>query len=245
MFEGFSKESLEFLRGIRENNNKQWFEDNKKTYLDCVYHPMKELCEELYNPFSNIPGMMSKAGRIYRDEMYPPFKKYREDMWLVIRREAYYWSRTPSLFFELSADGAVFGFRISKPEAGVMELFRSRLEQAPEYFLGLVKILEEDFGVIFEGEEYKRPKPCRIKDAERFFSKKGLTAFVKVTNKKTLYSPKLAKRVAEVFDALFPLNEMFNDLVGEYEIEKAIRIAEASQPPVPEMPKAPTTDFMW
>ncbi|MBQ4095168.1 MAG: DUF2461 family protein [Oscillospiraceae bacterium] len=245
MFKGFSKEALEFLCGIRDNNNKEWFEANKQIYLDAVYHPMKELCEELYKPFSDIPTMMAKAGRIYRDEFYPPYKKYREDMWIVVRHEAFYWSRTPSLFFELSGDGATFGFRIAKPEAGVMELFRKRITEAPDYFMGFVRILEEDFGVTFGGDEYKRPKPCSVEGAERFFNKKGLTAFVTVTNKRELFGTKLVKHVSEVFDALFPLNEMFHDIVGEYQIEKAKQLAEASLRSEPEMPKAPQTEFMW
>jgi len=43
MFKGFSKEALDFLCGIRDNNNKEWFEANKQIYLDAVYHPMKVL----------------------------------------------------------------------------------------------------------------------------------------------------------------------------------------------------------
>lgn len=245
MFKGFSQEALDFMQGIRDNNNKKWFEDNKKTYIDKVFHPMKEMCKELFIPFADVPTMMAKAGRIYRDEFFPPYLKYREEMWIIIKHEAFHWNRTPSLFFELSGDGAVFGFKITKPEAGVMELFRQRLSQSPEYFLSLVKILEEDFGVTFGGDEYKRQKPGAVEGTERFFQKKGLTAFVTVKNKRELCSRKILEHTSMVFDALFPLNEYFHGLVGEYEIIKAERLAQASKEPVPELPKAPTNDFMW
>ncbi len=245
MFKGFSQDALNFMNGIRENNNKQWFEENKKTYIDKVYHPMKELCAELFKPFSDIPTMMAKAGRIYRDEFFPPYLKYREDMWIVIRHEAWDWSKTPSLFFELSDEGVLFGFKIPKPSAGVMELFRQKLSASPEYFTSLVKILEEDFDVTIGGAEYKRPKPCKKKELERFFKLKGLTATVRITDKRVLFSGKLAKRASETLEALFPLNEYFHELVVEYEANKAREDLQAQLPEEPEMPKAPQNDFMW
>ena len=41
MFEGFSKEALDFLLGIKFNNNKEWFEERKNIYTDKVYEPLK------------------------------------------------------------------------------------------------------------------------------------------------------------------------------------------------------------
>lgn len=245
MFKGFDADALSFMQGIRKNNNKQWFEENKKTYIDKVYHPMKELCKELFVPFAEDATMMAKAGRIYRDEFFPPYLKYREEMWIIIKHEAFHWNRTPSLFFELSGDGATFGLKIPKPEAGVMELFRQKLIQSPDYFLSLVKILEEDFGITVGGDEYKRAKPGAFEGAERFFKKKGLTFYVTVKSKRELYSRKILEHTAMVFDALFPLNEFFHELVGEYEVHKAKQLIESTTEPQPEMPKAPVNDFMW
>ena len=41
-FEGFSPETVDFLWGIRLNNNREWFEANKKNYVTYLYEPMKE-----------------------------------------------------------------------------------------------------------------------------------------------------------------------------------------------------------
>ena len=43
MFEGFRPETIDFLWGIRFNNEKSWFEAHKQEYLDYLYNPMKEL----------------------------------------------------------------------------------------------------------------------------------------------------------------------------------------------------------
>ena len=56
MFTGFTPETIDFLWGIRMNNNREWFTANKKQYTDFLYHPMKELGQELFEPFLDKPG---------------------------------------------------------------------------------------------------------------------------------------------------------------------------------------------
>ena len=47
MFQGFSPESIEFLWGIRFNNERSWFEGHKQQYIDLIQQPLKELGVEL------------------------------------------------------------------------------------------------------------------------------------------------------------------------------------------------------
>ena len=42
MFTGFTPETIDFVWGIRMNNNKVWVTANKKLYTDSLYDPMKE-----------------------------------------------------------------------------------------------------------------------------------------------------------------------------------------------------------
>ncbi|MCA9881557.1 MAG: DUF2461 domain-containing protein [Anaerolineae bacterium] len=39
VFEGFPPEAGQFLRNLRDNNNKEWFQANKQTYIDAVRTP--------------------------------------------------------------------------------------------------------------------------------------------------------------------------------------------------------------
>jgi len=162
MFQGFSQEALDFLLGIRLNNSKEWFEPRKSIYTEKIFEPMKALAEELFVPFQDTEGMMYKAGRIYRDANFPPYLHYRDTMWIYVRYDAWYWNKTPTLFFELSPEGAEYGFRIEKPEASVMERFRSQLSEDHEPFINMVNEVVEKFGLTIGGEEYKRKKPCNV-----------------------------------------------------------------------------------
>ena len=248
MFEGFSQEALEFLLGIRHNNNKEWFEPRKAIYTEKIYEPMKTLGEELFAPFSDIDGMMYKVGRIYRDENFAPYLHYRDTMWIYVRYDAWYWSKTPTLYFELSHEGAEFGFRISKPEAAVMERFRSQLSEDSKPFLDMISELEEKYGLTVGGDEYKRKKPCNVPEAERFFLKKGLSVYAKVSDPDELFSRKVAEHTAEVFKAVQPVNDYFHEIVEIEELAKAIEKEgklQAQQEPEINMVKAPDVEFMW
>lgn len=245
MFNGFNEEALSFLLGIRSNNTKEWFEPHKDIYVREVYEPLKALGEELFAPFADTPQMMHKVGRIYRDANFPPYLHYRDTMWIYVRYEAMWWNKTPTLFFELSPEGAEFGFRIAKPDAPVMERFRSDVAQDPARFVRAVEKLEKEHGIVLGGEEYKRKKPCSVPEAEVFFKKKGLSASVWVTDMSELSSHRLAEHAAEVFAALVPMNDYFHELVELEDIARAL--TKEDKPTEPEIPmvKAPDVEFMW
>lgn len=247
MFEGFSQEALDFLLGIRLNNNKEWFEERKSIYVEKIYEPLKALGEELFEPYKDTEGMLLKVGRIYRDEHFPPYLHYRDKLWIYVRYDAWHWNRTPTLFFEISPEGAEFGFRIEKPEAAVMERFRSQLSEDSGTFIKMVDDVVERFGLTVGGEEYKRKKPCNVPEAEQYFVKKGLSLSKKVSGKK-LFGRKLAKEAVEVFASLRDINDYFHEIVEINDLAKALeKEAELIAPSEPEvtMIKAPDIDFMW
>ena len=46
MFQGFSAETVDFMWGIRFNNEKSWFEEHKREYLTYFQAPMRALAGE-------------------------------------------------------------------------------------------------------------------------------------------------------------------------------------------------------
>ena len=67
MFTGYSPETVDFLWGIRLNNNREWFMANKANYTKFLYEPTKELGKALFEPFLERSGDILKVSRIYRD----------------------------------------------------------------------------------------------------------------------------------------------------------------------------------
>ena len=87
MFQGFSPETIDFLWGLRFNNNREWFSEHKQIYQSKLYTPMKELAAAVEVPFLGIDGMRMHVSRIYRDmRMHPP-TPYKESLWICIRQD--------------------------------------------------------------------------------------------------------------------------------------------------------------
>lgn len=245
MFNGFKKEATEFLTGIRANNNKAWFEEHKGIYTDEVYKPMCELAQELFEPYSGIDDMMFKAGRIYKDPFLSPEIRYRDTMWIYVRHEAFWWNKTPTLFFELSPEGAAAGFRLSKPDASALELFRQRISNEEDEFFALIKKIEEDKRLTVLTEDYKRKKEGSKDFNEKYFNIRSISIHTLINDGRTLYSKGLKNKVLDIFEAVFDIEEYFNGLIKQDLINKAKGEVTDRDPFEREMTKAPDVDFMW
>ena len=211
MFTGFTPETVDFLWGIRMNNNRDWFTANKKQYTDHLYHPMKELGAELFEPFLDKPGNVLKVSRIYRDARMHPPEPYKESLWICIRQEVEWWAENPCLYFEINPEGAHYGFFLWKMRTSAMEDFRRHITAYPEEFLELIRSTEEAVGQPITAERYKRPKPTDNPDLAPFFAWKGQIACVRSLEPgDALFSPDLKNEVADFFKKLTPLYEYFN-----------------------------------
>ena len=211
MFTGFTPESIDFLWGIRMNNNREWFQANKKQYTDKVYHPMKELGQELFQPFLDKPGNVLKVSRIYRDARMHPPEPYKESLWICIRQDVEWWAENPCLYFEINPEGAHYGFFLWKMRTSAMEDFRRHITAYPGEFLELIRKTEEAVGQPITAELYKRPKPTDNPDLAPFFAWKGQIACVRSMEPgDALFSHQLKNEVADFFEKLTPLYEYFN-----------------------------------
>ena len=211
MFTGFTPETIDFLWGIRMNNNREWFNANKKQYTDNLYHPMKELGQELFEPFLDKPGNLLKVSRIYRDARLHPPTPYKESLWICIRQDVEWWAENPCLYFEINPDEVHYGFFIWKMRTSAMEDFRKHITAYPDEFLELVKTTEEAVGQPITAELYKRPKPTDNPDLERFFAWKGnISCVIEEPVGPEIFGPELVNRVREHLTKLIPLYEYFS-----------------------------------
>ena len=211
MFTGYSPETVDFLWGIRMNNNRDWFTANKKQYVQTLYEPTKELGKELFVPFLDKPGNLLKVSRIYRDARMHPPEPYKESLWVCIRQDVEWWAENPCLYFEINPDGIHYGFFIWKPRTCVLEEFRKRIAANPREFLEMIHGVEAAVGQKVTAELYKRPKPCGNPELEPYFAWKGQIGCTRQEefSEKT-FGPELAQRVRTYFEQLMPLYDYFN-----------------------------------
>lgn len=77
IFTGFSKKSLSFLKELRSNNTKEWFEDRKHIYTEHILDAnrafvteMGEHIQALVPTINAIPKINGSMYRIYRDTRF-------------------------------------------------------------------------------------------------------------------------------------------------------------------------------
>ena len=211
MFTGFSPETIDFLWGIRMNNNRDWFLEHKKQYVDTLYQPMKELGAQLFEPFLQRQGDILKVSRIYRDARLHHPDPYKESLWASIRRDGEWWAENPTLFFEIRPDGVNYGFSLWHPKVAAMEAFRNRITAKPEEFLQMLHGVQDAVGMEVTAQCYKRPKEAPTPELQPYFAwKTDIDLIVHEDVGDAIFGPEMGSRVGAFLQKLIPLYDYFN-----------------------------------
>ena len=211
MFTGFTPETIDFLWGIRMNNNRDWFLEHKGQYVDTLYEPMKALGAQLYQPFLERTGDILKVSRIYRDARLHHPDPYKESLWISIRRESDWWAEHPCLFFEITPDGVNYGFSLWKPKIAAMESFRARITAQPQEFLEVLHRVQDAVGMAVTAECYKRSKPAPDPALQPYFDwRRDVGLIVHEDVGPEIFGPQLGQRAEQFLVKLIPLYDYFN-----------------------------------
>ncbi len=211
MFGGYSPETVDFLWGIRLNNNREWFLEHKPDYVKYLYEPTKALGAELFQPFLDKPGEIFKVSRIYRDARLHYPVPYKESLWICIRRDVQWWGENPCLYFEINPEGVDYGFFIWKPRPAVLKEFRRNIAAEPEKFLDMIRTAEEAVGQRFTAVEYKHPEKWEDPRLERFYRWKEQIGCTRHEDfSEATFGPALSQRVGDFFRKLTAVYDYFN-----------------------------------
>ncbi len=207
MFQGFTPETIDFLWGLRLNNQRDWFMAHKEQYQKTLYEPMKELAQEVFEPFVDIPNMGRKVSRIYKDARMHPAVPYKEGLWFSMRPDGKPWSEQPTLFFEIRPEGYTYGFILWHPTAAMTTKWRSMMAEKPEEFPHLVRTMEQATGLSFESEPYYRKKPCPAEILQPYYNLKNFNLEARRAPDELLFSADLSRTVRETLQKLLPMYE--------------------------------------
>ena len=213
MFDGFTPQTVDFLWGIRMNNNREWFLEHKKDYVDHLYQPMKDLGQKIFQLFEDRPGDLLKVSRIYRDARMHHAVPYKESLWICIRKDVQWWAENPCLFFEICPEGVSYGLVYWKPRPATLERMRQHWAAQPEEFLHLVAETEKKTGLPITADLYKRPKEAPTEALAPYFGWKGnICCVAEEPVSEAMFGPELGDRAYQLIEQLIPLYEYFNQL---------------------------------
>lgn len=214
MFTGFTDATVDFLWGIRFNNERPWFEAHKETYLSELYRPMKDLGAEIYDFLSEQrpdDPMVCRVSRIYRDARRLHGRgPYKDHLWFCVEQPSEQWTAHPTLWFELGPESWSYGLGYYMARPVTMARLRARMDRDPKIMTDLTRRLKRQSEFVLEGEEYRRPKAqAPVPELEPWYRKKSFTLCHEAKLEEALFSRDLVDRLKKGYDFLLPYYDYF------------------------------------
>lgn len=211
----FTKDFTQFFKELEKNNNKEWFDENRKRYESSVKKPLYSFVDEMIGRINSVePDIQIQAKdavtRINRDIRFSADKTpYNTHMGAVISTAGRKDKSVPGVFLRLDAEGVhVFGGAHGINTQQIQKV-RSAIAADPEHFLTLIS--EPDFVKKFgeiKGEKSKRmPKEfAAITENYPVIANKSFY-YVGQTDKKSIIDAKLPEIVMEYWHTAKPVKD--------------------------------------
>ncbi|MFC1761334.1 DUF2461 domain-containing protein [Planctomycetota bacterium] len=167
IFTGFPRKAFRFLKDLKANNNKSWFEAHRTVYETTLLQPLRDLVTDLTDcmldidlSFEVTPVINKTISRIHRDTRFSKDKSpYRDCMWITFKRPGSEWSRwSIGYFLEINPTWYRYGLGFYNAAPDIMAQFRQQLDEKPKAFLKAIAWFDQQDTFVLEGEQYKRHK---------------------------------------------------------------------------------------
>ncbi len=160
-FEGFPPAGLTFLRSLKKNNNRPWFQKHKQEYEENVRFPMQCLIAELAQRMADVAPEMEFNPRrsIFRINRDIRFSKNKEPYKTNIAasfemRGKKSPTESPGLYVGVEPGEIFIGGGIYMPTGDQVKAIRASIVTRPDDFLDVVqnRVFKKVFGEI-QGEK--------------------------------------------------------------------------------------------
>jgi uncharacterized protein (TIGR02453 family) len=211
---------LDFLRNLKLNNNREWFNEHKKQY-EAARQEVEKFVDFL---MPNLKKIDSKIGtitakqalfRIYRDVRFSKDKSpYKTNFGAYISPGGKK-SNMAGYYIHFDPEGSFIAGGSYGPNGEILKKIRAEIYYNLDEFTAILnkKIFKETFGEL-SGEKLVRPPqgfPTDIEGIE-YLKFKDFTVFRHVTEKEVL-KPEFGQVVLDTFKTLKPLNDFLNKAI--------------------------------
>ncbi len=223
-FAGFTPATLAFLRELKANNSKAWFETHKGDYQEHLLPPFAALVEQLapamlaIDPaFETRPAVDKTLSRIRRDIRFSRDKSpYRACMWLAFKHPGKGWQERPGFFFELAPDAYRFGMGFYAASKPTMDVLRHTIEDNQDAFARQVDFLDNQTTFAIEGDLYKRVlNPALPENLRAWHNRKNVFLTCNRPSDSRLFDSTLGRDLAAGFTMIAPLYQFLSRLAAE------------------------------
>ena len=148
-------QTLEFVRDLRANNNREWFQAHKPRYEAELVAPARRFIAEMTPELAKISAYISSGTlfRIYRDVRFSADKSpYKTHVGIQFRHEDGRDAHCPGYYFHLEPGDCFGGAGMWRPDKGQLQSIRGAILERPKAWA------EVKEGLSLGGDTLKRPQ---------------------------------------------------------------------------------------
>ena len=213
------KSTLNFLKTLKKNNNRDWFNRNKSHYEDSKYNfeiYLDALIQKISKFDTSLTGLQSKdcMFRIYRDIRFSKNKSpYKANFGAVIAKSGRKSSLAGYYFHLEPGNKSILAGGLYVPEQEVLTAVRTAIMKNYKGFRKIIKSrkFREYFGDIW-GEKLKTAPKGFSKNhpSSEYLKYKSYIVVHQLTDQQVL-SSSLIDYSANIFKAMKPFNDFLNN----------------------------------
>ena len=217
-FPGFSPDALSFLRALKRNNRREWFQPRKEKYEALIKAPMLEMVaalnEELARFAPDYATPPEKAVyRIYRDTRFSPDKTPYKTHIAAIFPHHRAVKREGAVFYLHFTEKEVLAFAgVYSPDRDELLAYRTLLQEHHSEFQEILagKTLRKTVGKL-QGEQLSRmPKGFPVDHPAEGLLRQKQWYLESMLDVKLLTSSRLVPELAKRFQLMAPMVEFLN-----------------------------------
>jgi len=160
----FDTAAIAFLRDLKENNDREWFQPRKEKYEKLVREPMLRAVEAVNRKFESVaPDYITDPAkavyRIYRDTRFSPDKTpYKTHIGALLWHKRLGKNGGACFYFHLSAEEFLIAGGLYHAPPAEMVKFRSHIAEQHERLTKILhsRSVREKFGGL-QGDKLSRP----------------------------------------------------------------------------------------
>ncbi|MCB1760865.1 MAG: DUF2461 domain-containing protein [Gammaproteobacteria bacterium] len=165
-FSGFPESTIRFLKTLKSNNEREWFNAHKADYEALVREPALAFIEAMADPLRkqspHFHALAKKVGgslmRVYRDTRFSNDKTpYKSNIGIQFRHELGKDVHAPGFYLHIEPGSCFIGAGIWHPEGKVLSRIRDFMLDNPAAWKRALAHRPFKANFVLEGDSLKRP----------------------------------------------------------------------------------------
>ena len=213
-YSGIKPEAIELLSLNRFNDSKAFYEEHKEALKQGITVPMRQIVLDLSDIMSELDPLSDlnpvyAVSRIRRDTRRTKSKMlYRENLWLMLRRNKFAYPFAPFYWFEFSPEMYAFGLGMCTQRPAQFDTVRQKIMKEPERWLNAVEATQNAGLTFVTRDFYKKDKiPNAPEELKPYLNAKNMEFFYINSNVSKIADSSLIDELRLMLDVSAPMYE--------------------------------------